>query len=188
MFSTPSFFLRPSDTNTTSGQLLGVSSRTSGSIPPHLKGFGTEFDGDGGMPIVAEADERHQPDDASSICPDDSASQFAGHPSLLKPAAPRLTADALQEQCASQDQPPMYFNSWDNAGRQHMQRRNGESELGSVRSFETRELSTVVSTEDRRTYAAASNSYHSESARNKKWGKIVSKAPGGGALLSCMHV
>lgn len=167
MFS--AFLLRPTSSNSESGQLLPT--RASGSIPPHLKSFATGSNGD--MPPDAGAEDDYYPDDAS-ICPDDSASQFGGH------AGPRLTAAALRqkEQSANREQPPAYFNSWDTSGRQHMQRRTGESDVGSDQTFGTRVLSTVVaaSSVDRRSYRTAPSSWKAESvsAHTKKWGKAVS--------------
>ena len=166
MFS--AFLLRPTGSDSASGQLLPT--RASGSIPPHLKSFATGSNG--GMPPDDDAEDDYYPDDAS-ICPDDSASQFGGH------AGPRLTAAALQqkEQSANREQPPAYFNSWDTSGRQHMQRRTGESDVESQQSFGTRVLSTVAaSSVDRRSHGTAPSSWKAESvsAHTKKWGKAVS--------------
>lgn len=124
-------------------------------------------------------EEVYYPDD-ESICPDDSASQFGGPHTRFsrpKPATAKLTAAALnqREGLSVNEQPPEYFNSWDTSGRQHMQRRTDDSEVGSIRSFDTRELSTALSSEDRFSRDTTSSVRRPEvPGRNRKWAKIVS--------------
>ncbi|SPO03415.1 uncharacterized protein DNG_06098 [Cephalotrichum gorgonifer] len=181
--SAPSFsFLRPSKSNTASGgQLLGFASRASGTVPPHLGSL--QSGSESGMPLsdVSEG-ELYEPDDAS-IFPDDSASQYGGaraHPARPSPNTARLTAAALRQrerEPLNEQQPPAYFNSWDNSGRQHMQKRNSETELDSELSFGTRDLSTIVSGD---TFTEVSRPRTRQSdfdapGRTKKWGKIPRK-------------
>ena len=137
-------FLRVSDTNTVSARLFGPASRASRSVPPHLRSVIKSSDGGAASddPVV---EERHHPED-ESLLPDDSASQYGGpEVSQLNRGPTRLTAASLheKEQSIAARQGPKYFNSWDNAGRQHMQRRAGDSDVGTVRSFGTQKISTI---------------------------------------------
>lgn len=177
-FTAPSFsFLHPSGSDGASGRLLGVASRDSGSLPPHLASLKGGSEGGQGL-SDARVKEVYYPDD-ESICPDDSASQLGGPHNRFsrpKPATSKLTAAALnqREGLSANGQPPEYVNSWDTSGRQHMQRRTGDSELGSIRSFDTRELSTALPSDSGFSLDTASSIRRPEvPERNRKWAKMV---------------
>ncbi|KAL2107681.1 hypothetical protein VUR80DRAFT_4880 [Thermomyces stellatus] len=168
--SAPSFsFLRPCDTDSVSGRLFRPASRASGTVPPHLQSVIQGSDG-GAALDGPDMDESYQPDDAS-LLPDDSASQYRkpGVSNLDNRGPTRLTAAALHQT----EQGPKCFNSWENAGRQHMQRRPGNSDIGTDRSFSTQKISTIQGSERGRTQTTKPRICEPETpGRSRKFAKI----------------
>lgn len=149
--------------------------RSSGTLPPHLRSITEESNGGVSLP-QADFEEDDQPD-YESLAPDDSASQYAGNGGFLKPGPTRLTAAALRQkqQAVTDEQPARSYDGWELSGRQHMQRRIPGSEVGTIRSLETRDLSTVSSSQDWRSGVTTSKPYEPvKTGRNGKWAKIVS--------------
>lgn len=167
--------LRASDTDIVSGRLFGPASRASGSLPPHLRSVIKGSDGGTGLGDV-DMEERYYPDD-ESLLPGDSASQ-CDQPggSQLGSRPTKLTSASLHgKEQAARGKGPRYFNSWDNAGRQHLHRRRGDSEVGTIRSFGTQKISTIRGSEGGRTQTTAPKICEPERpGKSRNFARIVS--------------